>query len=90
MSNKSYLTTDASQPMMYEIRLEGHLGPEWIDWFECLTLTLEDNGESLLTCSVVDQAALYGLLRKVRDVGLPLVSIIHVEPKKADVPDIKP
>ena len=76
--------------MMYEIRLEGHLGPEWTDWFECLTLTLEDNGESLLTCSVVDQAALYGLLRKVRDVGLPLVSIIHVEPKKADVPDIKP
>lgn len=76
--------------MMYEIRLEGHLGPEWTDWFECLTLTLEDNGESLLTCSVVDQAALYGLLRKVRDVGLRLVSIIHVEPKKADVPDIKP
>ena len=76
--------------MMYEIRLEGHLGPEWTDWFECLTLTLEDNGESLLTCSVVDQAALYGLLRKVRDVGLPLVSIIHVEPKKADVPDVKP
>ena len=76
--------------MMYEIKLEGHLGPEWTDWFEGLTLTLEDNGESLLTCSVVDQAALYGLLRKVRDVGLPLVSIIHVEPKKADVPDIKP
>ena len=76
--------------MMYEIKLEGHLGPEWTDWFEGLTLTLEDNGESLLTCAVVDQAALYGLLRKVRDVGLPLVSIIHVEPKKADVPDVKP
>ena len=76
--------------MMYEIKLEGHLGPEWTDWFEGLTLTLEDNGESLLTCSVVDQAALYGLLRKVRDVGLRLVSIIHVEPKKADVPDVKP
>ena len=76
--------------MMYEIRLEGHLGPEWTDWFEGLTLTLEDNGESLLTCAVVDQAALYGLLRKVRDVGLRLVSIIHVEPKKADVPAIKP
>ena len=76
--------------MMYEIRLEGHLGPEWTDWFECLTLTLEDGGESLLTCSVVDQAALYGLLRKVRDVGLPLISIIHLEPKQADVPAIKP
>ena len=76
--------------MMYEIRLEGHLGPEWTDWFECLTLTLEDNGESLLTCSVVDQAALYGLLRKVRDVGLPLISIIHLEPNQADVPAIKP
>ena len=76
--------------MMYEIRLEGHLGPEWTDWFECLTLTLEDSGESLLTCSVVDQAALYGLLRKVRDVGLPLISIIHLEPNQADVPAIKP
>ena len=76
--------------MMYEIRLEGHLSPEWTDWFECLTLTLEDGGESLLTCSVVDQAALYGLLRKVRDVGLPLISIIHLEPKQADVPAIKP
>ena len=76
--------------MMYEIRLEGHLSPEWTDWFECLTLTLEDGGESLLTCSVVDQAALYGLLRKVRDVGLPLISIIHLEPNQADVPAIKP
>ena len=76
--------------MMYEIRLEGHLSPEWTDWFECLTLTLEDGGESLLTCSVVDQAALYGLLRKVRDVGLPLISIIHLEPKQADMPAIKP
>ena len=76
--------------MMYEIRLEGHLSPEWTDWFECLSLTLEDSGESLLTCSVVDQAALYGLLRKVRDVGLPLISIIHLEPKQADVPAIKP
>ena len=76
--------------MMYEIRLEGHLSPEWTDWFECLSLTLEDSGESLLTCSVVDQAALYGLLRKVRDVGLPLISIIHLEPKQADMPAIKP
>lgn len=90
MSNTSNETTDAGQPRMYQIRLEGHLSPEWTDWFECLTLTLEDNGQSLLTCSVVDQTALYGLLRKVRDAGLALVSIIHVEPKQTDEPNVKP
>jgi hypothetical protein len=82
-------TSNAGQPMIYEIRLEGHLGHQWTDWFEGLTLTLEDNGESLLTCSVVDQAALYGLLKKVRDVGLPLVSIIQVEFNQSDKPDVK-
>jgi hypothetical protein len=67
--------------MIHQIRLKGHLGPQWTDWFEGLTLTLEDNGTTLLTGSVVDQAALYGLLRKVRDLGLPLISVIQVDPK---------
>ena len=61
--------------MVYQIRIQGHLGSEWTDWFEGLTITLEDNGETLLRGQVVDQAALYGLLRKVRDLGMPLLAV---------------
>ena len=68
------------QPMVYQIRIKGHLGPHWTEWFGNVTITLEDNGETLLTCLVVDQAALYGLLRKVRDLGMPLISAICVKP----------
>ena len=67
----------------------GHLGREWTDWFEGLTLTLEDNGETLLTGPVVDQAALYGLLRKVRDVGMSLLSVVCVKPDQAVALDVK-
>jgi len=66
--------------MVYQIRLKGHLGPQWTDWFGGLTLTLEANGDTLLTGPVTDQAALFGLLRKVRDLGLPLVEVIKVKP----------
>ena len=66
--------------MVYQIRIKGHLGPHWTEWFGNVTITLEDNGETLLTCLVVDQAALYGLLRKVRDLGMPLISAIRVKP----------
>jgi hypothetical protein len=55
-----------------------------------VTITLEDNGESLLTCLVVDQAALYGLLRRMRDLGLPLISIMHVKSGQAGGSDVKP
>ena len=65
--------------MVYQIRLQGHLGPRWTDWFGGMTLTLEDNGETLLTGPVADQAALHGLLRKVRDLGMPLLSVIRLE-----------
>ena len=65
--------------MVYHIRITGHLGPQWTDWFGGATLTLEANGETLLTCPVVDQAALHGLLKKVRDLGMPLRSIIQLE-----------
>jgi hypothetical protein len=68
------------QPMVYQIRIKGHLGPHWTEWFGNVSITLEDNGETLLTCLVVDQAALYGLLRKVRDLGMPLISAIRVKP----------
>jgi hypothetical protein len=75
MSNKLNPKTDPSQPMVYQIRLQGHLGGRWTDWFGGLTITLEDNGETLLTGPVVDQAVLYGLLKKVRDLGMPLLSV---------------
>jgi hypothetical protein len=67
----------------YEIRIKGHLDNRWADWFEGLTITQEASGDTLLTGPVVDQAALHGLIKKVRDLGLPLVSVIQVEPKGA-------
>ena len=79
-----------TSPGLYEIRIKGHLDNRWADWFEGLTITLEDNGETLLTGPVVDQAALHGLLRKVRDLGMPLISVSRVRPGQADVPDVKP
>ena len=65
--------------MIYQIRIKGHLGPQWSNWFGGMTITLEENGETLLT-GPVDQAALHGLLRKVRDLGMPLISAIRLNP----------
>jgi hypothetical protein len=70
------------QPMIYEIRIKGHLGSQWTDWFGRMAITLEDNGDTLLTGWVVDQAALHGLLRKVRDLGMPLISAIRINPPR--------
>jgi hypothetical protein len=89
MSDKLNPKPDPSQPMVYQIRIKGHLGPQWTDWFGGLTITLEEGGETLLTCLVVDQAALYGLLRKVRDLGLPLISITRTQTDQIDGPDFK-
>ena len=77
------------QPVVYQVRTKGHLDSQWTDWFEGLTITLEDGGDTLLTGPVVDQAALHGLLKKVRDLGLPLVSVNRVEPGQADQSDVK-
>ena len=68
--------THPDDSAVYQIRITGHLGSEWADWFGGLTITLEDNGETLLTGPVTDQAALHGLLRKVRNLGIPLISSI--------------
>jgi hypothetical protein len=89
MSNELEPKTDPSQPVVYQIRLKGHLDSQWTDWFEELTITLEEDGNTLLTGPVIDQAALHGLLKKVRDLGLPLVSVNPVEPGQADVSDVK-
>jgi hypothetical protein len=84
MNTTSTSAGDHDQPGRYEIRIKGHLDAKWADWFDGLTITREDNGETLLRGPVVDQAALHGLLRKVRDLGMPLLSVTHVTPSQAD------
>ena len=80
---------DHDAPARYEIRLKGHLDDRWADRFEGLTITLDDNGTTLLTGPVVDQAALHGVLRRVRDLGMPLLSVRRVEPAQAEAPDVR-
>jgi hypothetical protein len=75
---------DHYEPGLYEIRVKGHLADRWAGRFGGMTVTLEEDGDTLLTGPVVDQAALFGLLRKVRDLGMPLVSVNRVEPGQAD------
>jgi hypothetical protein len=75
MSNELDSKPLPCQPLVYQIRIKGHLGREWTDWFAGLTVTLEDNGDTLLVGPVVDQSALHGLLKKVRDLGMPLISV---------------
>ena len=89
MANERTIEPDPGQPLVYQIRIKGHLGPRWTDWFGGLTLTLADNGDTLLTGPVADQAALHGLLRKVRDLGLPLISVTPAQTGRADGPDFK-
>ena len=89
MSDKQKLNKKLNQLQCYEIRLKGHLDDKWSEWFEGLTITLEEDGNTLLTGPVVDQAALHGLLKKVRDLGLPLVSVSPVEHGQTDVSNIK-
>jgi hypothetical protein len=82
MSNNLKRKIGSGQSMVYQIRIKGHLSDQWTGWFGDLTITLEENGDTLLTGPVVDQAALFGLLKKVRDLGLPLVSLNCVESGK--------
>ncbi len=89
MSETHPSTQDHYQFGLYEIRIEGHLDDRWADWFGGLTVTLEQEGNTLLTGPVVDQAALYGLLRKVRDLGMPLISVNRVQPDQGNAPYVK-
>jgi hypothetical protein len=79
MSTAEEAKEERNQPELYEIRIKGHLDDKWADWFDGMSMTRTDNGETLLQGPVSDQAALYGLLRKVRDLGLPLLSVVRQE-----------
>lgn len=79
MGDKQTIDENHSQSQYYEIRLKGHLDERWAEWFEGLTITLEENGNTLLSGPVADQAVLHGLLKKVRDLGMPLVSVSPLE-----------
>jgi hypothetical protein len=80
MSKKLASTEDRYEPGSYEIRIKGHLDKRWAAWFEGLAIILEEDGNTLLTGPVIDQATLHGLLKKVRDLGMPLVSVRLLEP----------
>ena len=69
---------DDHGPGRYEIRLTGHLQPRWTSWFDDMTVITQDDGTTVLRGTVVDQAALHGLLHKVRDIGLPLLSVVRI------------
>ena len=87
----SEMSTGGHQtPGRYEIRVKGRLGPRWAAWFDGLSLTNESDGTTVIHGPVADQAALHGLLRKVRDMGLPLISVTQVEPDQPDVPTTEP
>ena len=88
MSNELESKPTPSQTVIYQIRIKGHLGHQWTDWFDGLTITLEEDGDTLLTGPVIDQAALHGLLKKVRDLGMPLVSVSPLEPGQADTSNV--
>ncbi len=90
MNETGILTENCDESGLYEIRLKGHLENHWTDWFDGLTIMLANNGETILTGPVVDQAALYGVLRKIRDLGMPLLSVIRVESGQAEATESKP
>ena len=85
--NQLHRSTHEHPPDRYEICVKGHLDQRWSDWFEGFAIALKDNGETLLSGPVVDQAALYGLLIKVRDLGLPLVSVMPTQPTQTAIVD---
>lgn len=87
MSNTLKPRFDPGQSIVYQIEIEGQLDYQWSDWFSGLTITLHDDGDTLITGPVTDQAALYGLLKKVRDLGMPLVSVKRIKPGEAGAMD---
>lgn len=88
MPNQPKPNAETGQPPIYQIRIRGHLDRCWTDWFEGLVITRQGDGDTLITGPVVDQAALHGLLKKVRDLGMPLISVNCIESGQKDGSDI--
>ena len=88
MANEQKPKPSVDPPMVYQIRLKGHLGQQWKSWFDGLTITLED-GNTLLRGTVVDQSALHGILKKVRDLGMPLLSVNSIGSERQETSDVK-
>ncbi len=82
MATERHTDADLEQPTIYHVRVGGHLGRQWSDWFDGLAVTPEADGTTLLAGEVADQAALHGLLRKMRDLGLPLLSVVRITPER--------
>ncbi len=89
MSEKKAIPEFHGESGLYEIRLKGHINNRWGSWLGEVTITLEDNGNTLLICPVIDQAALHGLLKRVRDLGLPLLSVNFVDPGQVKTKEVK-
>lgn len=92
MSDEPEPRRDADRPMVYQFRIQGHLNQQRMEWFEGLTITLEEDGNTLLHGPVVDQSALHGTLKKIRDLGTPLLSVNRVDPNqraKADTDQVQ-
>jgi len=89
MSNKLSSQSNSVQSKIYQIRIKGHLDNRWADRLGDVVITLEENGNTLLTCLVVDQAALHGLLKRVRDIGMPLLSVNFVNPGQTKPEEVK-
>ena len=92
MADEQRSNPEANQRVVYRFRIKGHLGQQWMDWFEGLTVTLEEGGNTLLSGTVVDQSALHGILKKIRDLGLPLLSVNPIfsdQEAKADTDQVK-
>jgi hypothetical protein len=88
MSQRRSSTGDRPEAGRYEIRLTGHLDARWATWFDGLTVTQEPDGTTVIGGSIVDQAALHGLLQRVRDLGIPLISVTRSEPDRPDAPGL--
>jgi len=84
MSNEHEIKANSPHGTTYEIRIMGHLPTQWTDWFEDFTITPENNGATRLIGSVIDQSALHGLLKKIRNLGIPLLSVNRIEPDNSD------
>jgi hypothetical protein len=80
MTNERHSNRGSNQPEIYQIVLQGHLSSQWSDWFDGFTITLDERGQTILTGPVIDQAALHGVLKKIRDLGIPLISVNRLDP----------